>query len=213
MRNKIERMKLTIGLFVVICLLPMSVLAHTETDAGNTAKLPITINGVKTMNSNEKSTDMTKEQVMRNLRAANEVAKEMKRFGHHPFGAVLVAPDNETILLRYGNISVVRHAETDLARWAAEIYSPEYLAKCTLVTTMEPCVMCAGAIYFANIGKVVFGVTEDTLKKLTGSSKMNPTMHLPCRQVFDAGQKRIQVIGPIPDMEKELIEPHKSFWK
>lgn len=162
---------------------------------------------------NEKSNDMTRAQIIRHLRAANEVAKEMMKFGHHPFGAVLVAPDNEQILMHQGNIDVVRHAETELSRRAAETYSPDYLATCTLVTTMEPCVMCSGTIYFANIGRVVFGASESTLGKLTGTSKANPTMNLPCKQVFDAGQKPIQVIGPISEMEEELVAPHKGFWK
>ena len=156
---------------------------------------------------------MNKEQIVRALRAANEIAKEMKKFGHHPFGAVLVGPDNEEIIMRQGNINVVRHAETELSRRAAETYSEEYLSMCTLVTTMEPCAMCAGTMYWANIGNLVFGGTEAALKRITGSSKMNETLSLPCRQVFDSGQKSIQVVGPIPEMEEELLEPHQGFWK
>jgi tRNA(Arg) A34 adenosine deaminase TadA len=156
---------------------------------------------------------MNQEQIIRALRAANEVAKEMRKFGHHPFGAVLVGPDNEQIIMRQGNINVVRHAETELSRRAAETYSPEYLANCTLVTTMEPCAMCAGTIYWANVGRVVYGGSEEALRKLTGSSKMNETLSMPCKQVFDSGQKSIQVIGPIPEMEEELFEPHQEFWK
>jgi tRNA(Arg) A34 adenosine deaminase TadA len=156
---------------------------------------------------------MTHEQIIRALRAANEVAKEMKKFGHHPFGAVLVGPGNEQIIMSQGNVNVVRHAETELSRRAAETYSSEYLSKCTLVTTMEPCAMCAGTMYWANIGSLVFGGTEAALKRLTGSSKMNETLSLPCKQVFDSGQKSIQVVGPIPEMEEELLEPHHGFWK
>lgn len=156
---------------------------------------------------------MTDEQIAKALRAANKVAIEWKKFGHHPFGAVILGPDNETVLMSQGNLSVVRHAETDLTRRASETYSPEYLASCTLVTTMEPCAMCAGTIYWANIGRVVYGSTEKTLKKLTGDSQMNPTMNFPCKQVFESGQKSIEVIGPVPELEAELIEPHKGFWK
>lgn len=157
--------------------------------------------------------DLTHEQIVLSLRAANEIAKEYKEFGHHPFGAVLLGPDNEQILMRQGNLGVVRHAETDLSRRAAETYSPQYLSKCTLVTTMEPCVMCSGAIYWANIGRVVYGASESTLKIVTGTSSMNPTMDLPCKKVFESGQKSIQLIGPIQEMEDELLEPHRGFWK
>lgn len=159
------------------------------------------------------SKKLTDEQIAKGLRAANKVAIDWKKFGHHPFGAVILAPDNDTVLMSQGNLGVVRHAETDLSRRAAETYTPEYLSSCTLVTTMEPCVMCAGAIYWANIGRVVYGATEETLGKLTGTSKMNPTMNLPCKKVFESGQKTIELIGPVPAMEAELIEPHKGFWK
>ena len=157
--------------------------------------------------------DLTHDQIIRGLRAANDIAKEMKLFGHHPFGAVLVAPDGEQILMHEGNTNVVRHAESELSRRAAEIYSAEYLFTCTILTTMEPCAMCAGTIYWANIGRVVYGVSEAKLKKITGSSQMNPTLNLPCKHIFDAGQKAIQVIGPIPELEDELLEPHREFWK
>lgn len=159
------------------------------------------------------SVSLTKEQICSALRAANEIAKKCLESGHHPFGAVLLAPDGEEILLTHGNVSVVRHAETEIARAAAEKYEPEFLWNCTLVTTMEPCAMCSGAIYWANIGTVVYGAAETTLSKLTGSSQMNPTMNLPCKTVFESGQKPIKLIGPIVEMEEELIAPHKDFWK
>lgn len=208
MRKDAQNAKLVVGLLAICLSISPSFAESVNPDALNS-----TSNGAKTMVSSDKLNDMTHEQIVRGLRAANEVAKEWKKFGHHPFGAVLLAPDNEQVLMRQGNLGVVRHAETDLARRAAETYSPEFLSKCTLVATMEPCAMCAGAIYWANIGKVLYGATESTLRKLTGTSTMNPTMNLPCKTVFDSGQKSIQLIGPIPEMEEELIEPHKGFWK
>ncbi|MCZ6674121.1 MAG: deaminase, partial [Verrucomicrobia bacterium] len=63
---------------------------------------------------------------------------------HHPFGAVLVAPDNKTVLMKQPNVEVVRHAETELAGRAAGEYERSLLWNCTLVTTIEPCLMCAG---------------------------------------------------------------------
>jgi len=156
-------------------------------------------------------TTMTHEQMISHLREANDVVKEWKSFGHHPFGAVLVAPDNQRVLMTQGNISVVRHAETELSRRAAETYPADYLAKCTLVTTFEPCVLCAGNIYFANIGKVVYGATEETLKELTGTSKVNPTMHLPCKQVFAAGQKSIQLNAKFAIYEPRVLKKRPSL--
>ncbi len=156
---------------------------------------------------------MNRETIIKHLRFANSLAKDSRESGHHPFGAVLIAPDQETVILRQTNVSVVRHAESELAVKASEKYDASYLWNCTLVSTVEPCAMCAGAIYWANIGRVVFGLSESTLKHITGESQMNPTMNLPAKQVFDAGQKAISLLGPVTELEDELLEPHRSFWR
>ena len=157
--------------------------------------------------------DPTAEQMVRNLRRANEVAKRAKQYGHHPFGCVLVAPDHETVLMEQGNVDTVNHAESTLVRAAWTNFSPEYLWGCTLYTTFEPCVMCAGTMYWANVGRVVYGAAEKRLLELTGSSEQNPTLDVPCRYVFAHSQKDVKVWGPIPELEAELVEPHRGFWK
>ena len=83
---------------------------------------------------------MTRDQMLAHLRAADVVAREAAAHGHHPFGAVLVGPDDR-ILMRQGNIDAVRHAETELCRRAAAAYPPAFLWTSTLVTTFEPCPM------------------------------------------------------------------------
>ena len=133
--------------------------------------------------------------------------------GKHPFGAVLVAPDGETVLATQGNIDTVRHAESTLARHAAQNWSADHLWHCTLVTTFEPCAMCAGTIYWANIGRVVFGAEESALLALTGADPQNPTLSLPCREVFARGQKKIEVIGPVAEVADEMLATHRGFWK
>ena len=152
-------------------------------------------------------------QILKHLRTANEVSKEVVESGRPPFGAVLVAPDGETVLMKQGNVSLVDHAETVISRRAFAQYEPDYLWKCALVTTVEPCVMCSGNIYWANIGNVVYGVEEITIRKLTGADKRNPTMNLPSRTVFKSGQKPIKVVGPVPELENELLAPHRAYWK
>lgn len=72
--------------------------------------------------------------------------------------------------------------------------------------------MCAGAIYWANIGRVVYGMTERRLLQLTGSNEQNPTLDLPCREVFARGQRNIEVIGPIPEVEEEAAAVHVGYW-
>ena len=160
----------------------------------------------------KKPSSMTRERMIANLRAANEVALDAAVHGHHPFGAVLVGPDHR-ILMRQGNINTVRHAETELARRAAEAYPPEFLWTCTLVSTGESCAMCAGTLYWANIGRLVYGYEEAQLLALTGDHPENPTMRLAARTVLGSGQKKIEVHGPFPELEDELLAPHRDFWK
>ena len=155
---------------------------------------------------------MTHDQVIRHLRHANAVALQAASMGRHPFGALLVAPDGETVLAEQGNIDTVNHAESTLARHAAAHWPGEYLARCTLVTTFEPCAMCTGTLYWANIGRVVYGASEAALLSLTGSHPENPTLSLPCREVLARGQKPVEVIGPVPELEDEMLAPHRGFW-
>ena len=155
---------------------------------------------------------MNEAQVLRHLRAVNAVARDAVAAGHHPFGALLVAPDGETVLMRQGNVDAVNHAESVLARDAATRFEPAYLWGCTLVTTFEPCAMCAATQYWAHIGRLVYGVSEARLLALTGNHSENPTLDLPCREVFARGQKAIEVIGPMAAVEDEIAALHSAFW-
>lgn len=155
---------------------------------------------------------MNQEQLVRALRRANEVARRAMAMGRHPFGAILVAPDGETVLAEQGNVDTVNHAESTLARMAATNFPQDYLWQCTLVTTVEPCAMCAGTQYWANIGRLVYGMTEARLLEFTGNHGENPTMHLPSRTVLGAGQKSIEIIGPVPEAEIEIAALHTDFW-
>ena len=151
--------------------------------------------------------------MQRHLRAANAIAQRALDAGHHPFGALLVAADHETVLIEQGNVDSVNHAEAVLARAAAQQYDAAFLWGCTLYTTVEPCCMCAGTQYWAHIGGLVYGMEERRLLQLTGNHAENPTMDLPCREVFAHGQKNVRVWGPITEVEDEIAAPHIAFWK
>jgi len=149
------------------------------------------------------------------LRQTIEIAKASVAAGNHPFGALLAGPGGE-VLIRSGNTYTqdrgVGHAEANVARMAAQQYTPEFLETCTLVTSVEPCCMCAGACYWAGIGTVVYGMTEKRLAVLTGDNPENLTLDLSCHTVFAAGQREVQVRGPYPALEDEIAEDHKGFW-
>jgi tRNA(Arg) A34 adenosine deaminase TadA len=155
----------------------------------------------------------TPEQMLRHLRRANAIAKRAVAMGRHPFGAILVGPDHETVLLEQGNAGTVNHAEAVLARTADLNFTPGYLWGCTLYTTVEPCAMCAATQYWANIGRLVYGLDERRLLELTGDHAENPTMDIPSRYIFEHSQKDIRVTGPVPEVEEEIAELHRNFWK
>jgi len=151
--------------------------------------------------------------MLRHLRSANQIARETMALGHHPFGALLIAEDGETVLLAQGNVDSVNHAEAVLARAAAQRFDAGTLWRCTLVTTVEPCAMCAGTQYWAHIGRLVYGMSETRLLQMTGKHSENPTLDLPCRQVFASGQKAVQVHGPFAEVEDEIAALHRDFWR
>ena len=151
------------------------------------------------------------------LRRANEQAKKARQNGNTPFGAVLVSPEGE-ILMEQGNAEkdlgdATAHAEMTLASRASRTYPKEYLKDCTLVTTVEPCPMCTGGIYWANIGHIVYGIKEAQLLEMTGADEKNPTFRMGADKVIAAGQKDISVEGPFPEVADEIAAVHQGFWK
>jgi tRNA(Arg) A34 adenosine deaminase TadA len=150
------------------------------------------------------------------LRKAFDVAKRSREGGDHPFGSVL-ADENGDLLMEQGNGFTseghdrTAHAERLLASRAARAYDLAFLQRCTLYTSAEPCATCSGAIYWAGIGRVVFGETEKALKARTGAHEENPTLDLPCEIVFQAGQRPTTVVGPL--LEDEAAALQEDFWK
>lgn len=148
------------------------------------------------------------------LREAIGLAAAARAAGRHPFGALVTAADG-SVLARAGNESAVgedptAHAEMLAIRLAAAGHGTHALAGGTLVTSAEPCAMCAGAAYWAGLSRVVYGLSERRLRTLTGAHPENPTLDLPCRTVFEAGQRRVSVSGPL--LEEEAAAVHDAFW-
>lgn len=146
----------------------------------------------------------------------NEVAIRSIDNGSMPFGAILVDDKGKVLLEQTNEQAKIKdctaHAETSLARKASGIYEPEFLWNCSLYTTVEPCVMCTGAIYWGNIGRIVYGIEETLLLEMTGDDERNPTFSIPCRTTVMGGQKDMVVVGPIDEAVEAIVEGHKRFW-
>jgi tRNA(Arg) A34 adenosine deaminase TadA len=89
--------------------------------------------------------------------------------GNHPFGALLLDADGNVVLEAENTVLTARdctgHAETNLMRMASERFDPEFLSRCTLYTSTEPCAMCAGAIYWGNVRRVVFALSQEEIRR------------------------------------------------
>jgi len=147
------------------------------------------------------------------LQHAIKVAHASREVGNHPFGAILVT--NEDIIIEGQNTVVTLgdptgHAETNLVRIAATLLPRETLRTSTLYTSTEPCAMCAGAIYWAGVGRVVYALPEEELAAMVPLQDGEATMNLPCREVFARGGNTVTVAGPA--LLAEAAEVHAGFW-
>jgi tRNA(Arg) A34 adenosine deaminase TadA len=149
------------------------------------------------------------------LRAALALSQRSRDAGRHPFAAIVV-DRHGAIIAEAMNDSLppsgdpTRHAELVAAATAARVHGAAVCAGATLYTSAEPCAMCAGAIYWSGIGRVVYGLSETRLLAITGSHPENPTLSLPCRDVFARGQRSVEVLGPA--LEDEAAAIHAGFW-
>jgi tRNA(Arg) A34 adenosine deaminase TadA len=147
------------------------------------------------------------------LRRAIEIAANAREHGNHPFGALL-ADTNGNILLEAENSvvtgqDITAHAELNLMRLASKKFSAEELKDCTLYTSTEPCPMCAGAIFWGDVGRVVYSLSEDGLYEITGKTPYE--LALPYREIFARGTHPVEVIGPM--LEEEARQVHLGFWR
>ena len=104
---------------------------------------------------------------------------------------------------------ITGHAETNLMREAGRQFTADQLATCTLYTSTEPCPMCAGAIFWGNVGRVVYALDQEGLYALTGESPY--ALKLSCRKVFAHGSHPIEVLGPAFEPEAAVV--HAGFWR
>jgi tRNA(Arg) A34 adenosine deaminase TadA len=157
--------------------------------------------------------DTTLDHVALLRRAIAESAKA-RESGTHPFAAILAGPDGEVLMVQHNAFMPDRdmtgHAERVLATKASIKYGQDFLRGCTMYTSAEPCAMCTGALYWAGFGRLVYGLSEHRMKSIIGSNPDNLTLDLPSRTVLAAGQREVEVIGPM--LEDEAAAVHEGVW-
>ncbi len=142
------------------------------------------------------------------IRECYRLAKRAVEKGNHPFGALLVS-DDRILLTAENSVATdqdsTRHAELNLISQGLRKLGPDVVRSCTLYTSTEPCVMCSGAIYWAQIPTVVFGCSAGALRAIAGEPFL-----ISCREVLDRGRRPTCVVGPV--LEEEGLEIHREFW-
>jgi tRNA(Arg) A34 adenosine deaminase TadA len=128
---------------------------------------------------------------------------------------VLVGADDRVLAEAWCNTSetgdCTGHAETNAVRLASPQHPREVLAGATMYSSGEPCVMCAGAIFWAGIRRVVFGIDAVSLRAFRGEVAEQRDAELSCRDVFAASPHAIECIGPA--LLEEASAPHVGFWR
>jgi tRNA(Arg) A34 adenosine deaminase TadA len=150
----------------------------------------------------------------RHLLAAIELARRSRENGNHPFGALLADADGNVVLEAENTVvtegDVTGHAETNLMRIASTSFEPDFLQGCTLYTSTEPCAMCAGAIYWANVRRVVFALSQEEIRRITRANPDNMQLEITCREIFARGDHRVHVDGPHLLAQARAV--HEGFW-
>lgn len=145
------------------------------------------------------------------MEKAIELAYAAKEKGDNPFGSILV-DDKGNILMEDENTQVTEnditgHPELKIAKRAAAKYDKEFLRKCTMYNSAEPCTMCTGAIYWSGIGRIVFGISKKRLNELNKDNigSINYSIH----ELLENSGQDITVLGPMENMKNEVEDPHK----
>ena len=148
------------------------------------------------------------------LRASIALAWRARERGNHPFGAVLADSAGQIVLEAENTVVTERdatgHAETNLVRLATRRFSKAELAESTLYASCEPCAMCAGAAFWAGIGRVVYALSEADLYALIGPH--SGQLVIPCREVLARAGRVTQVEGPSVELDAEARAVHADFW-
>jgi tRNA(Arg) A34 adenosine deaminase TadA len=147
------------------------------------------------------------------LRRCAALARDARSRTDHPFGSIVVAADGRSVEALNTVVTTgdpTGHAETNAVRAASHALTAAELATATLYTSTEPCAMCAGAIYWSGIARVVYALSESGLRDLVAAQEGVPTMELPCREVFARGGRPVAVAGPaeLP----EATDVHVGYW-
>ena len=160
--------------------------------------------------------DVIAEPDARRLRHAYALAAKARARGDRPFAAVIVAEDG-TILAEglstqgTGGGGTLAHSEMNACQAviAAGVPRPQ-LRRATIYSSGEPCAMCASAIFYTGVGRVVYGLSAAAILHLRNAQPHTAGLSLSCRAVLGSAAEQVKVVGPC--LEAEGAKPHEGYW-
>lgn len=150
----------------------------------------------------------------RYLRQAIALSATGSARGNRPFGAVVVSAHDEVLAAAFNDNAATgdctAHAEVNALRMATTGQPRMALTGATLYASGEPCVMCAGAIFWSGIRRVVFGIDAVSLRAFRATQAGAADLQMSCRDVFATSAEPFTVIGPA--LIDEAAAPHHTYW-
>jgi len=150
------------------------------------------------------------------LRHAYALAMKARERGDRPFSAVIVAEDG-TILAEglstqgAGGGGTLAHSEMNACQAVIAAGIPrERLRRATIYSSGEPCAMCASAIFYTGVGRVVYGLSAAAILHLRNAQPHTAGLSLSCRAVLASAAEKVAVVGPC--LEVEGAAPHEGYW-
>jgi ribonuclease HI len=149
------------------------------------------------------------------LRRAIALSEAAVGLGGRPFGAVVTDGAGRVVAEAKGLPSVEprdwsAHSEMQALRAASAVMTWEELSRATLYASGEPCPMCAAAMYWCNIRRLVYCVSEPAMRALRAPYERAAGIAMRCEEIFARCDRRIEVTGPL--LEEEGLEVHRRFW-
>ncbi|EPY53091.1 cytosine deaminase [Schizosaccharomyces cryophilus OY26] len=159
------------------------------------------------------STDILSEKDLKYLRQAIEISADARKHGQHPFGCIIVDENDKVVTTAENQVpsgDASQHAELRAVSIITKLKDAQTLGNCTLYTSTEPCVMCSGAIVWSGIGRIVFGLSNESLNKLAKLNPKNWYITMNTKEIAERASRPVQVLGPF--IEDEAVIPHDHFW-
>jgi tRNA(Arg) A34 adenosine deaminase TadA len=149
------------------------------------------------------------------LRRAIALSEAASAARGRPFGALVTDQDGRIVAQAQAVASVdprdwTAHSEMQALRAASAILTWDELSRATIYASSEPCPMCAAAIYWCNIRRLVFCVSEPAMRALRAPYERAAGIAMRCEEIFARCDRPIDVLGPL--IEDEGLPVHQRFW-